>query len=71
MIPADDVEAHLVMCLTKPRVSYNGKYPGNASPVRSVIVSAQHVAKSDIWLSVNGSPPCWWWVCQSAVCCNC
>lgn len=22
----DDIECHLVMCLTKPRLSYNGKY---------------------------------------------
>jgi len=25
MIPADDVECHLVMCLTKPRITYNGR----------------------------------------------
>jgi len=25
MIPAEDVEVHFVMCLTKPRVTYNGK----------------------------------------------
>ena len=24
-IPPDDIECHLVMCLTKPRISYNGK----------------------------------------------
>lgn len=24
-IPADDVEAHLIMCLTKPRITFNGK----------------------------------------------
>ena len=30
MIPAEDVEVHFVMCLTKPRVTYNGKlYYGN------------------------------------------
>jgi E3 ubiquitin-protein ligase ZNRF1/2 len=23
MIPADDVEAHIMMCLTKPRLTYN------------------------------------------------
>ncbi|CAK8695566.1 unnamed protein product [Clavelina lepadiformis] len=26
MIPAEDVEVHFVMCLTKPRVTYNGKF---------------------------------------------
>lgn len=33
-IQADDVECHLVMCLTKPRVSYNGKlyWVGSATP---------------------------------------
>jgi hypothetical protein len=25
IIPADDVEAHIMMCLTKPRLTYNGK----------------------------------------------
>ena len=28
MVPSDDVECHLVMCLTKPRVNYNGNSPG-------------------------------------------
>ena len=26
MIPAEDVEVHFVMCITKPRVSYNGRF---------------------------------------------
>ena len=26
MIPAEDVEVHFVMCITKPRVSYNGLF---------------------------------------------
>lgn len=24
-IPPDDIECHLVVCLTKPRITYNGK----------------------------------------------
>ncbi len=25
-VPPDDIECHLVMCLTKPRISYNGEF---------------------------------------------
>ena len=24
-VPPDDIECHLVVCLTKPRITYNGK----------------------------------------------
>ena len=27
IIPADDVEAHIIMCLTKPKINYNGNTP--------------------------------------------
>lgn len=30
----DDIECHLVMCLTKPRLSYNGKFGDNFDSVR-------------------------------------
>ncbi len=27
MIPHDDIDRHLVMCLTRPRIQYNGMFP--------------------------------------------
>ena len=36
--------------------------------VRIVKLLTQHVVRGDLWIPTNGSPPCWWWGCQSAIC---
>ena len=36
--------------------------------VRIVKLLTQHVVRGDFWVPTNGSPPCWWWSFQSAVC---
>ena len=28
----------------------------------------EHVVRGDFWVPTKGSPPCWWWGYQSAVC---
>lgn len=33
VIPSDDVECHLVICLTKPQITYNGTLTGDMSAV--------------------------------------
>ena len=39
----DDIECHLVMCLTKPRLSYNGKCLENC--VRTSLVTLTRVSR--------------------------
>ena len=33
-VPPDDIECHLVVCLTKPRITYNGKSTGVPNKTR-------------------------------------
>lgn len=35
----DDIECHIVMCLTKPRLSYNGKFKDVALTFRLMLIS--------------------------------
>lgn len=43
----DDIECHLVMCLTKPRLSYNGKETGRWRNVSVTFLIAEDVLSDD------------------------
>ena len=54
MIPAEDVEVHFVMCLTKPRVTYNGKFYFNSAITWYVFSSLSFCSRNAL-LSIPGA----------------
>ena len=36
--------------------------------IRIVNLLTLYVVRGNFWVTTNGSPPCWWWGYQSAIC---